>query len=290
MGDHPLATLGKKLEWQGLFWAGILVLFTLLDVRTFVLHAAGFPALLHAGSFHWNWFLVLIQSWHAILLLSFLVSAASLIARSRLAIILGVAQVPWRLLCSYRSLEGLPPMNAFDSSCDNGLAVAELLGSVGIEAVRILLTIYAIRFTNRHETWLWPTRSPRKRAAFAITVLLAFIVLADRREYGLVRWRLDDGSLLWVTPIDESSYWLGRAYGVNTSLMRQDVPGKLTAAECRHDASGNYWVLASAGEEMAKYPHYFNTERQEYGPPERWEGAPPMGDLIAPARSALLPF
>ena len=285
-----MAILGKKLEWQGFFWTAVLVLLALLDVRTFVLHAAGFPALLHARSFHWNWFLVLIQSWHAILLLSFLVSAASLIARSRLAIILGVAQVPWRLLCFYRSLEGLPPMNALDSACKNGLAVTELLVSVGIEVVRIFLTVYAIRFINRNETWLWPTRSPRKRVAFAITVILAFIVFADRSEYGLVRWRLDDGSLLWVTPIDESSYWLGRAYGVNGSLMRQYAPGNLTAAECRRDASGNYWVLASSGSEMAKYPNYFNTERQEYGPQERWEGPPPMGDLIPPARSALLPF
>jgi hypothetical protein len=284
MKEYLLAASGEKRQWQEFVWTAVLFLFAFLDIRTFIQGGAGLPALFHSPALHWSPFEVLIQCWHVILLISFLVSAALLFARSRFSVALGIGQAPWRLLCFYRSFEGIGIENTLVAH--RGGAVVELLIPFGIEVVRILLTVYAIRYFKHHGLGsLHP--------AGAITAVLVVLVLfdrLDRHEHGIVRWRLDDGSLMWVTPVDEQSYWLARAYGGTKTMMRRYAPGELTEATLIRDKSWNYWVLAKAGDEMAQYPIFFNTKTQAYGPQERWEGDPPRGERVAPARSALFPF
>ena len=287
MKEYLLAGSGEKRQWQGFLWTAILFLFAFFDIRTFIQGGAGLPALFHLPALHWSPFEVLLHCWHAILLISFLVSAALLFARSRFAVALGIGQLPWRLLCFYRSFEGIGIENTLVAH--RGGHLVELLTSFGIEVVRILLTIYAVRYFKQHHS------GPRilHRPAGAITAVLIVLVLfdhLDRREHGILRWRLDDGSLMWVTPMDERSYWLGRACGGTKTMMRRYAPGELTEATLIRDESGNYWVLAKASQELALYPSFFNTKTQQYGPMERWEGDPPRGDIIRPARSALFPF
>ena len=280
MKRQPFFEFTRGIDGQGLLWTTCLVLFAILDVRTFVQGGAGLPAFFHASSLHWNWFAGLVEFWHMVLLLSFLVSAASLLARFRLAVGLGVGQLPWRFLCSYWSLEGLWPGNA----------EANLLISFATEVVRIVVTIYGIRYFKRTHGIDEHSR-PARRGLLALSVVAALILMIDQIDpHGIVRWRLDDGSLMWVTPIDEQSFWIGRSCGAGTTLMRSYGSGKATDAECRHDAAGNYWILVRTGEELAKYPSFFNTRTQQYGPRERWEGEPPEGDIVHPARSAFLPL
>jgi hypothetical protein len=271
----------------------VLFAFAGLDLWAFVQGAPPMWALLDRGPSAVHGLLLAVHLLDCAFLVSLLVSAMFLVMRSRWAVVLAIGQLPVRILCGYGTLSG--PLLSRISRGPISSPLLLFLILILVELARVVVTLLALRQGSAATRRLGQTFTRRRLASASLSGLVTLLALGwvdDVRLHHL-RWRLQDGSILTLSP-GAHRHSATRTWGRQSTTVFFAASERILGAECRMDEIGDYW-LVTTGDTTRSVPVYFSDASQALlGPgfgkalaPEVY--TPSSGKPVAPVRFILWP-